>query len=181
MKTNVTYLNQKFNVNPKKNTVHCLLTWYINLNNIPGIEYLTNGMDEFNKYIKKYIDSGVEWYEDSKTKGVGGLKFVTKGIAKCAPGDNFDEKLGRHLALTRAQREAFNISCQFYTGIYGIINSIFKGIGNLAINSFWSRENCHKHECDLTGHDYADDIYCECELEDDCEATYEEFPVQGEV
>ena len=162
MKTNVVYLNQEFNVNPEKQAVHCRLIYGINLDSIPGIQLLDNS-DIFKDYIDdlsnpyngicEYYDEAVEdrtgtiFYTDR-----GWLIFETEGISKCAPNDNFNAELGKKVASTRAQENAFKDANMFYEDIKTIVNAEFNGLDTVIRGTLNAINKCKKHVCDLTGH-----------------------------
>lgn len=149
MKTNVVYLETKYNVNKEKHACHCRLDFVINCNNVPGFKYLVD-MDEFSTLTDKVIDENNEWYR-SEDGNVIGWKFSTHGTSKCADTDKFDEKTGKYLALTRAQRQAFVLARNFYQQIINTIYSVFiNDLSQIGRNCAVSAFNCFIHEHKLT-------------------------------
>lgn len=162
MKTNVIYLNQEYNVNPGKQAVHCRLTFGINLDLIPGINLLENS-EMFNDYINDLTDKNVgcaDFVNEAveNTQGTifyterGWLIFETEGLCKCAPQDNFDAELGKKIASTRAQEEAFKTANLLFIDIHNIVVDEFAGFDVLFTGTADAIKKCKKHAHDLTGH-----------------------------
>ena len=63
--------------------------------------------------------------------------------------DKFDEELGKKIALTRAQAEAFNTASEVYFEFVRIVENYMYGIANLAYNSKATEYNCKSHVIDL--------------------------------
>ena len=146
-KTNVNYLKKSFGVNPNEKTVTCTLDFTINLDNIPGIDVLCH-MDEFNDFINSLVYCNGVKLNDWSNYGV--LQFRVKDIAFCSTEDVFDELLGKHLSLTRAQKLAFRTAKYFYNEISNIFNKYRERLNIFTFNSFESEEKCHNHEFELT-------------------------------
>lgn len=146
-KTNVKYVNKAYGVNRNEGIVTCTLDYVIDLDKIPGIHFLGE-LNEFNDFINTLIYcEGVKYIDQD---GWGALQFRVKEIAFCSTEDEFDEVLGKRLALTRAQKMAFRNTKYFYDEISNIINRYRQELNNLAFNSFVSEERCHNHEFELT-------------------------------
>lgn len=73
----------KFEINKEKRTVVCIITA---INDIP------NRLEKYNLADSEYDDIALD-------------VRIYKGIAKCAPEDEWDEKYGKRLAEYRASRE----------------------------------------------------------------------------
>lgn len=154
-KTNLTYVKKSYGVNPKQKFVKCVLDYEINLDKIPGIQTLAC-MPEFEDFINTLVyDAKVPCYDtdmDGFPSAHGVLVFRSEGIAQCSPADEFDAELGKKLALTRAQRQAFGDASAFYDALTEIIHNEFDGLYGLMFGCMNSRHNCAVHEHELTGH-----------------------------
>lgn len=151
MKTNVTYLNKAYNINPDKGVVFCMLDFMIDLNKIPGIEMLVHN-DDFVQYMNKITDEykGFATFEYLNCLDDFGRIYIrTTGIAKCSPNDNFDEELGKKIALTRTQKKAFQIAKDFYWNIFSILMKDVNNIVRLGVNCDSSAYICKAHEYKL--------------------------------
>ena len=151
MKTNVTYLNKAYNINPDKGTVFCMLDFMIDLNKIPGIKMLVHN-DNFvlfmNKITDEYKGFATFEYRDC-LDDFGRILVRTTDIAKCSPNDNFDEELGKKIALTRTQKKAFQIAKDFYWNIFSILMKDVDNIVRLGVNCDSSAYICKAHEYKL--------------------------------
>ena len=146
-KTNVKYVNKAYGVNRNEGIVTCTLDYVIDLDKIPGIHFLS-GLPEFNDFINTLVYcEGVKLYDESE---YGVLQFRVKDIAFCSTEDEFDEVIGKRLALTRAQKMAFRNAKYFYNEISYIVDRYRQELNNLVFNSFISEETCHNHEFELT-------------------------------
>ena len=156
MKTNVNYLHKDFYINPDKRKVFCKLTYSIDLDNIPGINMFINN-PEFIKYLDDITDpyTGIAKFDDS-TVNCGTLIFNTTGIASCSTEDEFDVSIGKQLALTRAQRSAFNITKNIYSDLFAILMHAVYRIDNLINATEVSANNCKNHEYELTKYNNED-------------------------
>lgn len=158
-KTNLTYVKKSYGVNPKKKFVKCVLDYEINLDKIPGIQTLAQ-MPEFENFINNLVyvynipcyDTDVEGFHSD----CGVLVFTTEAVAQCAPGDEFNEDLGRKLALTRAQKQAFQTARGFYSELFSLVDNEFAGLVDLIYGSDMSADKCKVHEHELTGHTMVD-------------------------
>jgi len=151
MKTNVTYLNQKYNVNPIKRAVNCLLVFGINLDKLPNIDWLVEN-EEFSRFIEMVIDNNcatLDIEHDLQGNQVRMLKFKTNGISYCAPEDKFSEELGKKIACSRAQHQAFEIASAFYGEISEMIGKVYDKYAELSINCKSSCQACTSHVRDL--------------------------------
>lgn len=155
-KTNLTYVRKSYGVNPKKKFVKCVLDYEINLDKIPGIQYLAQ-MPDFENYINTLAYQYNVPVYDTDCEGIpseyGVIMFTTEGMAQCADGDTFDESLGKKLALTRAQRKAFSNADEFYGNLCDITENVFEGLYCLQYGALKSSTKCKIHEHELTGHE----------------------------
>lgn len=151
-KTNVTYTNKVYGVSEKNKYVRCTVTFEINLDKVPGIDMLKN-TEEYEDLINSLIYfNDVKCY-DKTHEGIesknGVLSFTSDGIAACSPKDDFDADLGRKIALTRAQADAFNTVSTIYFEFMNILQKYLIRIANLAYNSKETEYNCKSHVIDL--------------------------------
>ena len=150
--TNVTYTIKVYGVSEKNGYVYCTVEYEINLDKVPGIDMLRH-TEEFEDLINSLIYlNDVKCYDKTydgfeSTNGV--LSFKAEGMAKCSPDDKFDEELGKKIALTRAQAEAFNTASEVYFEFVRIVENYMYGIANLAYNSKATEYNCKSHVIDL--------------------------------
>ena len=145
MKTNVYYLDQKYNVNEKKRCVHCRLTFGIKMHNIPGIDMLERN-DEFLAFMDYITDiDSIGEYDNEKNMFVA----TVEAMSRCDDSDVFDEDFGRKLALTRAQKHAFSLASLFYQEIKMILAKTLKELNDFEFNCDVSKENCQQHCWDL--------------------------------
>ena len=142
MKTNIDYIGKKYFVNKRNNTVCCILNFKISLRKLPimNLLFFTNW---FHNWLVNYVG------EDNIDEGDFSITFSTIGLAKCAPGDKFNESLGKKIALTRAQQEAFMQSKEFYTMMYKCIHNISLDYLTLASNSDIANKDCKNHVIEL--------------------------------
>lgn len=154
-KTNLTYVKKSYGVNPEKKFVKCALDFEINLDKIPGIQTLAV-IPGFEDFINTLVYAGNIPCYDTDTEGFpsdyGVLVFTTEAVAYCAPGDDFDAELGKKLALTRAQKQAFITARDFYSELFKFVDDEFCGLMGLVYGSELSADKCKKHEHELTGH-----------------------------
>lgn len=152
MRTNVTYLEQTYNINPDKGKVYCKLKFGINLNKIEAIKAVCN-LDEYNNFINDLTNNytgiaSIEFKYDKNYDEM--LVFETGGLAKCSDNDNFDAELGKKLASTKAQRSAFRIAKDFYRFIQKILLNYLCNNSTLIYNCDVVADKCKQHEFDLT-------------------------------
>lgn len=142
-KTGVRYLNVQYNVNPGKRVVACHLTFGLNLNRIPAIVLLKDS-DEFNRMI--FNEFRVEdWTVNDN--GVYEPHVVTEVVAfaDCAPEDEFNEELGKKIALTRAQSAAFDTAAYMYEKMQDILIKAANDIDVRIENCVDSIQKCNEH------------------------------------
>ena len=142
-KTNVKYVKKVFGVNHEEKTVTCVLTYEIDTRSIPGINILTN-LPEYNDFINCLVYQVGVKYND------GVLQFKVQDIAFCASDDEFNETLGKQLALTRAQKLAFRNSKYFYYDIARMFKNYYEKFNTLEWNCRQCEINCHEHEFEIT-------------------------------
>lgn len=148
-KTNVKYAHTAYGVNHQEKTVTCVLDYDINLDSVPGIEFISE-ISEFNDFINRLVyNYGVKYIEnDSTTYGI--LRFRVTDIAFCSSDDTFDEVIGKRLSNTRAQKLAFRNTKYFYNDIAKIVMHYVDENNNLAYNCFECEHDCHNHEFEVT-------------------------------
>lgn len=154
-KTNLTYVKKSYGVNPEKKFVKCALDFEINLDKIPGIQTLAvvPGFEDFiNELVYAYKIPCYDTDADGFPSEYGVLVFTTEAVANCAPGDEFDAELGKKLALTRSQKQAFQTARDLYASLFKFVDDEFSGLMGLIYGSELSADKCKKHEHELTGH-----------------------------
>lgn len=149
MKTNVVYTSKVFGVSEKNRTVKCVLTYEVNLDKIPGMSVMME-LDDVRDYLdsllceKSASISDIDSYWRMSENGV--LSFKTEGFATCSPSDEFDEELGKKIALTRAQRNAFNRMAIMYSNLYDIVyNALCERLGGLEFGCAEAFAKCSEH------------------------------------
>lgn len=146
-KTGVRYLNTNYGI--KNGRTACYLKFGICLENIPYIDMLTN-CDEFNRFLN---ENELEYWSVTDEADNYQLHIIGEcvGYTYCSPEDNFDESLGKKIALTRAQETAFDMVKEFY----GYIENIFLNAANefdvLGENSYTAKVKCNDHINKLIG------------------------------
>ncbi len=149
MKTNVVYTSKVFGVSEKNKTVKCVLTYEVNLDKIPGMSVMMELND-----VRDYLDSllceksasisDIDSYWRVSENGV--LSFKAEGFAACSPSDEFDEELGKKIALTRAQRKAFDKMAVMYSTLYDIVyNALCERLDGLEFGCTEAFAKCSEH------------------------------------
>lgn len=148
-KTNVKYVHTTYGVNHNEKTVTCVLDYEINLDSIPGIDFISE-IAEFHDFINRLVyQFGVKFLDkDDSVHGV--LRFRVTDIAFCSTEDTFDEVIGKRLSNTRAQKLAFRNAKYFYSDIANILHRYFGEISNLVYNCVACEADCHNHEFEIT-------------------------------
>lgn len=146
LKTGVTYLSKNYNVNEVKRLVACHLKFGINLDHMPYIGMLAKSK-KFN-HLLNCLD--VEKWEDKFGRSYNFVVLDTVGFAYCAPDDIFDGDLGKKIALTRAQSEAFKITTYFYNRCADILFEASQRYDILVDNCKESTHSCNNHIVELT-------------------------------
>ena len=154
-KTGVRYLNVQYNVNPGKRVVACHLTFGLNLNRLPYIEMLKNN-EEFMNLIEREFRVE-EWTINDDLLYEPHVVTEVVAFADCAPEDEFDEVLGKKIALTRAQSGAFDTAAYIYERIQDIFLKAANEIDIRLENSVNSIDKCNKHVDTLIERAYGND------------------------
>lgn len=141
-RTGVCYLNVNYNINDRKRIISCILNSGINLDKMPNIDMLVEN-DKFKSLLAKSTIETWENPDNGNTETY--LIFNTVGFAYCTENDEFDIELGKKIALTRAQKMAFNKAKEFYTLCGDYILDASKEIFKLAQNSHMSNLSCKDH------------------------------------
>lgn len=136
-KTGVTYLTTNYEYRIPQKQVICNLKFFIDLNKVPCIETLWNDIR-----FKKILRQGRLFDKD---KGYPDFVVNVTGYADCKESDVFNKETGRKLALTRAQKEAFIYSRDFYGYCGYILDQKLYDIDSLYDNSKISIDRCKKH------------------------------------
>lgn len=145
MKTTVKYSKESYRevtLEDGRKQIICDLVAEIKLFNIRNFEWLVN-------------DEMVYAFLKGKLNKNGNYVIHTRGIATCAPSDEYNYEAGRRIAFTRAQREAFNTAA-------GVISEVARrfvdDLQNTAENCFMAADDCLFHTYVLMyGPDAAED------------------------
>lgn len=145
MKTTVKYSKESYRevtLEDGRKQIICDLVAEIKLFNIRNFEWLVN-------------DEMVYAFLKGKLNKNGNYVIHTRGIATCAPSDEYNYETGRRIAFTRAQREAFNTAA-------GVISEVARrfvdDLQNTAENCFMAADDCLFHTYVLMyGPDAAED------------------------
>lgn len=145
MKTTVKYSKESYRevtLEDGRKQIICDLVAEIKLFNIRNFEWLVN-------------DEMVYAFLKGKLNKNGNYVIHTRGIATCAPSDEYNYETGRRIAFTRAQREAFNTAA-------GVISEVSRrfvdDLQNTAENCFMAADDCLFHTYVLMyGPDAAED------------------------
>lgn len=108
MKTGVKYTQVDYF--KENNKLTCFLSWEIPYSFFGGKKVIMNNMKLFTQLDK------IGFIKENS------ISFQTFASSKLNKDDNYDEKFGKRLALTRAQRKAFKTSKRVYTLIYNTIS-----------------------------------------------------------
>ena len=154
-KTGVRYLNVQYNVNPGKRVVACHLTFGLNLNRLPYIEMLKNN-EEFINLVEREFHVE-EWTINDDLLYEPHVVTEVVAFADCAPEDEFDEVLGKKIALTRAQSGAFDTAAYIYERIQDIFLKAANEIDIRLENTIESIDKCNKHVDTLIERAYGND------------------------
>lgn len=143
-KTHLEYVEHKEYVNAKQGICVSVLTFRIKLSNLPEYDMLWDF-----EPLKKYINTLDHRIDDIFNEYV---YWTVRGKSICSENDTFDEELGKHIALTRAQEKAFKTAGNFFVNIYNIINrNLMYKYETLGLNCFNSILKESEHVCQLTG------------------------------
>ena len=142
-KTGVRYLNVQYNVNPGKRVVACHLTFGLNLNRLPYIEMLKDNEEFINLVEREFRVE--EWAIDDDFFYEPHVVTEVVAFADCAPEDEFDEVLGKKIALTRAQAGAFDTAAYIYEKIQDIFIKAANDIDVRLENCVDSIDKCNCH------------------------------------
>ena len=94
----------------------------------------------------------MEYYRvDNETNYPTKIGFVSTATASCDNTDNFDEKKGKNIALTRAQAKAFERTCRLYDIIQTELDKSFNEITRIIDNNWHAANKCWDHAMDLGG------------------------------
>ena len=132
MKTTVKYSKENYRevvLEDGRKQIICDLVAEIKLFNIRNFEWLAN-------------DEMVYAFLKGKINKNGNYVMHTRGIATCAPSDEYNYETGRRIAFTRAQREAFNNAGNIITEI---TRRFIDDLQNTAENCFMSADDCLFH------------------------------------
>lgn len=154
-KTGVRYLNVQYNVNPGKRVVACHLTFGLSLNRLPYIEMLKDNEEFINLVEREFRVE--EWTINDDLLYEPHVVTEVVAFADCAPEDEFDEVLGKKIALTRAQSGAFDTAAYIYERIQDIFLNAANEIDIRLENTIESIDKCNKHVDTLIERAYGND------------------------
>ena len=154
-KTGVRYLNVQNNLDPGKRVVACHLTFGLNLNRLPYIEMLKDNEEFINLVEREFRVE--EWTITDDFLYEPHVVTEIVAFADCAPEDEFDEVLGKKIALTRAQSGAFDTAAYIYERIQDIFLKAANEIDIRLENSVNSIDKCNKHVDTLIERAYGND------------------------
>lgn len=151
-KTGVRYLNVQYNVNPVKRVVACHLIFGLNLYRFPCIEMLDANEDFINLANKEFRVENWRVNDDN----IYEPHIVTEivAFAYCDPNDEFDENLGKKIALTRAQQGAFDTAAYIYEKAQDCLIKAANDIDIRYENCVESIEKCNNHVDELIENAY---------------------------
>lgn len=144
-KTRVKYLNTNYTVHGK--TVSCDLYFTIQFSKTPNMDFILSCATEI---CSKYNVVADNTYMDENENIVFQPVFKLRGSATCHTSDRFNFEVGRRIALTKAQRKAFNVAYNIYCELRCIAAQLEKEFSNLMDGSLHAFHDCHQHLEDLS-------------------------------
>lgn len=170
-KTNVKYLNKCVEVNKEDRTVICELTSQVNVDFIPMFDFAKihdKVISVFNKYSMNNNDNSEEDYKIFdlfEILSTGERKIIVKTIGKSKIAKNdkgefeeeFNEELGKKIALTKAQEYTFKAIKELYEAILDICDDYANKIAYFIVNNEDSEFSCREHIDDLVNNFYGID------------------------
>lgn len=149
-KTLVEYVKHTEYVNAQKKICVSVLKFRICLNKLPNWSGMLDYFESLNIYLGNF-DVTLE-HDPVQYGSKSYVNFTVRGIAKCNDNDKFDENIGKHIALSRAQAKAFATAERFYTGFSKVVyDNICRPYVHLAYNSFWAGYDELEHANKLAG------------------------------
>ena len=168
-KTHVEYVTHKEYVNPKKGICVSVLTFRINLNKLPEYDNLLWEFEPFRKYVSSLDGYVVDFSDNSKEY----VYWTVRGKATCNNRDKFDEELGKHIALTRAQKKAFEKAELFYRQIFCLIrDNLFAKYNELLLNCCEAANGEEQHANKLAG--VFETMFADCDCVEECDGPLSE-------
>ena len=140
-KTNVNYVKIKYLQVDKQ--IRCFLTYEIDLTGWP-----INGFKIDANVLFRIADKlGFDYYDvEKKSNYPTKIGFTTTAQAACdIESDEFDEKTGKNIALTRAQAKAFEKTCKFYDLLQIELDKSFNEITRIIDNNWHAANKCWEH------------------------------------
>lgn len=138
-KTNVHYDSWEFLHNDTSNgkaETQCILEFHISKSDIKGLK-LAFESDYLKKKLYKLIKTFNAICDDEET-----INFVVKRSCVCSINDNYNEKLGEYVSLTKCQAAAFRISHDFIIEFSHIIDDdILEELFNIGDNMEFAYRN----------------------------------------
>ena len=133
MRTNVVYIDQTKDVYYEEKKVVVTVKFRVKIkDNVLGV------IDK-----KKFKKLGYDIFEEN---GVSYIEHTTDGYAKCSDADEFDENIGFHLAMTRAQTKAFSYAKNFYNAILNhLYVSVARDLCDIRDSTEDVQHSCYMH------------------------------------
>lgn len=144
-KTRVKYLNINYTVHGK--TVSCDLYFTIQFSKTPNMDFILSRATEI---CSKYNVVADNTYMDENENVVFQPVFKLRGSATCHKSDRFNFEVGRRIALTKAQRKAFNMAYNIYGDLRCIAAQLEEEFSKLMGGSLYACEDCDQHLEDLS-------------------------------
>lgn len=147
-KTNVNYLRiDYFHID--NNVIKCQLTYEIPVKGWPIFGFTIDADLLIKIGNKLHMNT---CYIDKETNYPSSLVFTTYATATCDSTDKYDDKLGEHIALTRAQAKAFEKTCKFYDMLQIELDKSFSEMTRIIDNNWHAANKCWDHAKELGGY-----------------------------
>ena len=139
-KTNVNYTNVEYEVDETNKTVKCYLDYDIQLYKYP-LNDLNLDINILISILKKFDINSIRYNDDGRPY----LEMTSMGSAKCHVHDEYNEEIGKRIALTRSQAKAFETTCKIYDAICERMDKIVNETIRYIDNNYKSATKCWNH------------------------------------
>lgn len=139
-KTRVKYLNINYFV--EGNRVSCDLYFTIQFSKTPNMDFMVSRAA---KICSKYNVVRDNTHFDEHENVVFQPVFKLRGFATCHKSDKFDFETGKRIALTKAQRKAFNMAYKIYGELRCMAAQLEEEFSKLMSGSLYAFDDCDKH------------------------------------
>ena len=139
-KTRVKYLNTNYTLYGK--TVSCDLYFTIQFYKTPNMDFILSRATDI---CSKYNIVGDNTHFDENQNVVFQPVFKLRGSATCHTSDRFNFEVGRRIALTKAQRKAFNMAYNIYADLRCMAAQLEEEFSKLMSGSLYAFYDCDKH------------------------------------